>query len=498
MSILEMNHISKAFGGSKALSDVHLSVEAGEIHALLGENGAGKSTLMNILTGVLPADAGSIIFDGKSYPNPSIHQMEAAGIAFVHQELNVINDLTVYENIFLNRELQNKWHFLNKKEMITRTAALFESLGVEMDPLEMVSTLKTSEKQLLEICRALYVDAKLIILDEPTTALSNSEIEHLFKILKNLKEKGKSFLFISHKMPEIFTLTDRYTVLRNGEFVVDGVTAETTPHAITSMMVGEQYVDKDVYCSRELGEPLVELRDICGQGFHHVNLTVRKGEILAFTGLAGCGASELMQTMFGALQVESGEILMAGKAVRGGILDFMRERIAMLPSNRKENSVIPDMNILENTYVAEHSLSRRRPMIRHKKELEKYQTLKEMLRIKAESPMDNITSLSGGNQQKIFLARWLNTEAALLLFDNPTQGVDVGAKAEIYRLIQEFARAGKTVIINTLEIPEIKKVADRCVVFYEGEIVKIFDHDEIDEHSVMLYSTNAVQTVGVG
>lgn len=496
--LLEMKNICKSFPGVKALDNVSLAVRPGTVHALMGENGAGKSTLMNILTGVLPADEGSITFDGKSYPNPTIHQMEAAGIAFVHQELNVINDLTVYENIFLNREIKNKWRFLNKKEMIARTAALFESLGVEMDPMEMVSSLKTSEKQLLEICRALYVDAKLIILDEPTTALSNSEIDHLFTILKNLKEKGKSFLFISHKMPEIFTLTDRYTVLRNGEYIADGVTARTTPHAITSLMVGEQYVDKDVYLPRELGEPLLELRDLSGQGFRHVDLTVRKGEIVAFTGLAGSGASELMQTMFGALQVESGEIVMEGEPVRGGILDFMRSHIAMLPANRKENSVVPDMNILENTYVAEHSLSRRKPVISQKGELKKYQDLKEMLRVKAESPLDNITSLSGGNQQKVFLARWLNTQAALLLFDNPTQGVDVGAKAEIYRLILEFAREGKTVIINTLEIPEIRKVADRCAVFYEGKIVKIFSHDEIDEHSVMLYSTNAVQTAGVG
>ena len=300
MTILEMNHVSKAFGGSQALSDIHFSVEEGEIHALLGENGAGKSTLMNILTGVLPADSGTIRFCGQDYPTPTIHQMEEAGIAFVHQELNVINDLTVADNIFLCRELTNKAGLLKKKEQIARTKQLFTDLGVDIDPTAMVSELKTSEKQLLEICRALYVDAKLLILDEPTTALSNSEIDHLFGILRNLKAQGKSFIFISHKMPEIFAIADRYTVLRNGEFVSSGYIKDTDPHSVTSMMVGRQYVDDKVYEPRELGDPVLELRHFSGHGFRDVDLTVRRGEIVAFTGLAGCGASELLQTMFGA------------------------------------------------------------------------------------------------------------------------------------------------------------------------------------------------------
>lgn len=497
MNILEMNHISKAFGGSKALTDVHLTVEQGEIHALLGENGAGKSTLMNILTGVIEADAGTIMFDGQSYPQPTIRQMEDAGIAFVHQELNVINDLTVFENIFLCREINNKFGLLDKKKMIEKTRELFDRLGVNIDPLAMVSELKTAEKQLLEICRALYADAKLLILDEPTTSLGNSEIAHLFGILKNLKKEGKSFIFISHKMPEIFEISDRYTVLRNGEFISSGYIKDTTPNQITSDMVGTQYADDDVYEERELGEVVLELKNYSGIGFQDVNLTIRKGEILAFTGLAGCGASELMQTMFGAMPCEGGHMTVNGKEVSGDILQFMKHKVAMLPANRKENSVIPDMDILENTYIAEHSISQKKPVISLKKELEKYGKIKEMLKIKAGSHTDGITSLSGGNQQKVFLGRWLNTDADILLFDNPTQGVDVGAKAEIYRLILEFAQAGKTVIINTLEIPEIKKVSDRCVVFYEGKIAKIFHHAEINEMDVMAYSTNAIHTTGV-
>ncbi|WP_251318951.1 sugar ABC transporter ATP-binding protein [Flintibacter muris] len=493
MTILEMNHVSKAFGGSQALSDIHLSVEAGEIHALLGENGAGKSTLMNILTGVIPADTGTITFDGRDYPTPTIQQMEAAGIAFVHQELNVINDLTVADNIFLCREL-TRFGLLRQKEQVARARQLFVDLGVDIDPTAMVSELKTSEKQLLEICRALYVDAKLLILDEPTTALSNNEIDHLFGILRKLKAQGKSFIFISHKMPEIFAIADRYTVLRNGEFISSGYIKDTDPHAITSAMVGSQYVDEDVYLPRKLGDTILELKGYTGQGFAGINLEVKRGEIVAFTGLAGCGASELMQTMFGALPAEGGSMRVNGKNMDGSIVRFMKNGVAMLPANRKENSVVPDMSILENFYLAEHELSGRQPFIKGKDEAGRYAAQKESLRIKAGDSSDSILSLSGGNQQKVFLARWLNIGADVLLFDNPTQGVDVGAKEEIYRLILSFAQAGKTVIINTLEIPEIQKVADRCVVFYEGHIVKTFQHAEVNERDVMLYSTNAVET----
>ncbi len=495
MTILEMNHISKAFGSVKVLSDIHLSVEAGEIHALLGENGAGKSTLMNILTGVLPADEGTITFLGKDYPSPTIQQMEAAGIAFVHQELNVINDLSVSDNIFLCREIRNRLGLIDQKEQLKRTHRLFEDLGVDIDPAAMVSDLKTSEKQLLEICRALYADAKLLILDEPTTSLSNNEIDHLFGILRKLRSQGKSFIFISHKMPEIFAVSDRYTVLRNGEFIASGLISETTPHVITSYMVGAQYVDAEVYEPRPLGDAFVKLEHFSGDGFEDINLEIRRGEIVAFTGLAGCGASELMQAMFGALPSTGGIFSVDGAVPKGRIIHFMKNSVAMLPANRKENSVVPDMSIMENFYLAEHEISRRKkPFINLKEEVSRYNAQKESLHVKAGSPNDGITSLSGGNQQKIFLARWLNIGANLLLFDNPTQGVDVGAKDEIYRLILGFAQQGKTVIINTLEIPEIQKVADRCVVFYEGRIVRIFDHSEVNEHNVMLYSTNAIET----
>ena len=491
---VSLRNITKSFGSVVANDKVNLDIYRGEILALLGENGAGKSTLMNVLTGVYRRDAGQITFDGQQVGNLTVKQSEQLGIAFVHQELNLFNDLLVYENIFLGKEYTNKFGKLDKKRMKKEAAQLFQELEVDIDPEAKAEDLSASQKQLLEISKALFFQAKLLILDEPTTSLNNQEIEHLFRIVRKLKEKGTSFIFISHKMPEIFRLSDRYTVFRNGEFIGSGNIKDTTPEEVTRMMVGEKYSDQDVYEERKLGDTILELKNFSGEGFHDINLTVKKGSIVGLTGLQGAGSSELMQCMFGVTRAYGGEMRVEGDIMHDHTIHkAMKDRIAMLASNRKENSVIPDMSILENMYLSEHTLSARKPAISKKKEVERYKKYKEMLNIKANSCEDLITSLSGGNQQKVFLARWLNTDAEILLLDNPTQGIDVGAKAEIYKLILELAKQGKTILINTLEIPEIQKVADYCAVFYDGRIIKLLEHHEIDEMTIMMYSTNAVQ-----
>lgn len=492
MTILAMTGVSKSFDGNRVLKNVDFRVEQGEIHALLGENGAGKSTLLNILAGVVGMDSGSIVFDGEHYPHPTISQMEKAGVAFVHQELNVVNDLTVSENIFFNHELTHPFGVLKRKEMVARTRELFERLGVRMDPTRKVGELKSSQKQLLEICRALHADAKLMILDEPTTALGNDEVEHLFSILRQLKAEGRSFIFVSHKMPEVFAIADSYTVLRNGELINTGAIADATPFSITCDLVGEQYAEEDLYEARPLGDVVLELDRATSAWFRDVTLSVRRGEVVAFTGLAGSGSSELLQALFGALPLVDGEIRVHGRRASGAIGAHMRRGIGMLPTNRKENSVIPDASVLENLYLAEHALSARQQWIHTKREIAQYENLRDALNIRTQGPGSAVTSLSGGNQQKVFLARWLNTDADILLLDNPTQGVDVGAKEEIYGLILKLATAGKTILINTLEIPEIQKVSDRCVVLYAGAVVAVLDHDQINERDVMLYSTNAM------
>ena len=494
MSLLEMRDIRKSFSGVSVLKGVQLTVESGEVHALLGENGAGKSTLMNILTGVLPRDGGTIEFDGQKLEHITITQSEKLGIAFVHQELNLFNDLKVFENMFLNREYTNKMGMLDKKRMRAEAKELFERLGVEIDPDAVVSDLKTSQKQLLEICKALHLKAKLIILDEPTTSLNNEEVDHLFGILRKLKAEGTSFIFISHKMPEIFALADRYTVFRNGEFIGEGKISETTPEKVTIMMVGESYSNAEVYEKRQLGEEVLKLEGFTGDGFHDISLSVKKGEIVGMTGLQGSGSSEMLQAIFGSTRATEGTVTAFGKSVpHNSIHSAMKAGIAMLPNNRKENSVLPDMSLMENMAISEQTLSAAKLPVDAKRDKKRYDEYKQMLNIKAQNSTDLITSLSGGNQQKIFIARWLNTDAEILILDNPTQGIDVGAKAEIYRLILELAKAGKTILINTLEIPEIMKVADRCIVFYDGRMIKELAHEEINEQDVMLYSVGITE-----
>lgn len=493
VELLKMEHIQKAFFGVTVLNDVSFCVDKGEVHALLGENGAGKSTLMNILAGVYTRDHGDVTFDGKHLSNGSIADAENAGIAFVHQELNVFNDLRVYENLFLGKEKTNAFGKLKKREMIQEARELLEEMGVDIDPTAVAGHLDTGKKQLLEIAKALHSNAKMIILDEPTTALNNEQIDHLFNLVGRLKEKGTSFIFISHKMPEIFQLSDRYTVLRNSRFIHSGRIADATAEEVTKYMVGESFDGADMYEPRPLGEEIFRAENITGEGFHDVSFSLKKGEILGFTGLQGAGASEVMQAVFGAVPVTAGGMKIFGQDLAGGsIHKAMKDKIGMVAANRKENSVIPDMTLLENMYLSRHTIDSKRQHIFKKKENQKFDDYKKTLNIKANASSDMITSLSGGNQQKVILARWLNTEAELLLLDNPTQGIDVGAKAEIYRLILKLAEEGKTIIVNTLEIPEIQKIADRCIVFYHGGVAVELPHEKINEETVMMYATNAV------
>ena len=495
MDMLKMTNITKSFSGVTVLKDVSFTVRKGEVHALLGENGAGKSTLMNILAGVHPRDAGTVEFDGRPLENTTVKMSEAAGIAFVHQELNLFNDLKVFENIFLRKEILTKVGTLNKKAMIAKTRELFDNLGVDIDPTAMVSSLETSKKQLLEIAKALFSNAKLLILDEPTTSLNQNEIDSLFAIVRRLKEQGHSFIFISHKMNEIFSIADRYTVLRNGEFIESGNIADTTMEDVTKLMVGNSYSQGQVYRTRELGEAILELENLTGDGFRDISLSVRKGEIVGMTGLKGAGVSEVMRAVFGVTPILGGKLTIAGTEIHNNqIHKAMVNKVAMVAANRKENSIIPDFTLLENNYVSEHTLSAKRQLINRKKEVGRYDAMQQMLSIKANGHADLITSLSGGNQQKVILARWLTTEADIILMDNPTQGIDVGAKAEIYKLILQLAEQGKTILINTLEIPEIQKIADRCVVFYHGQIQTTLERDQITEEQVMLYATNVLHS----
>jgi ribose transport system ATP-binding protein len=493
MNKLEMTGISKSFFGVPVLQNVSMMVEKGSIHALIGENGAGKSTLMNILAGVYSKDGGILCLDGKDVPEMTVKKAEGFGIAFVHQEVNLFNDLMVYENLFINKEI-TRHGLVDKKEEIRQSEALFQDLQVAIKATDYVRNLTTGEKQLLEIVRALFTHADLFILDEPTTALSNQEIANFFRIIRNLRNQGNTFIFISHKMPEIFALCDSYTVLRNGRLISTGKIQDVTPDEITEQIVGDKNSQNVAYSERPLGETILELRNCSGVGFHDISFQVRKGEIIGFTGLQGSGSSELMQAIFGLTKFSSGEVLFRNHDLKGkSVRKVMQAGIGMVPSNRKENSVFGDETILDNICYAEFSVTG--GLIFHKRnEMLAYCQYQKELGIKANSSQDLLVSLSGGNQQKVIVARWLKTDAPLLLLDNPTQGIDVGAKSEIYRLLLRLAASGKTILFNTLEIPEIQKCADRCFVFYHGAIEKILSRNEITEKAVMTYATNANKT----
>jgi ribose transport system ATP-binding protein len=485
-----MTDIDKSFFGVPVLRKVSLTVERGSIHALIGENGAGKSTLMNVLAGVYPRDGGSIRIDGKEIDAMSIPRAKELGIAFVHQEISLFNDLTAAENIFLGQEI-TRGGLLDKRNMDREADRLFASLGVDLKSGDLVRDLTTAQKQLLSICRSLFTNADLFILDEPTTALSNAEIENFFRIVRKLKEEGKTFLFISHKMPEIFELCDHYTVLRNGRLISSGRIEDTNGEELARAIVGESFSQASFYTPRPLGAPVLAVDHLSGKGFEDVTFSARRGEIVGLTGLQGSGAGEMMETIFGLRTAASGTVQAEGEDITNhSTQSIMRHHVGMVPSNRKENSVFPTLDLLNNFALADFSVENA-PGFQKKRDLASYERYKKEMNLKANSPKDSILSLSGGNQQKVIVARWLKTDCDILLLDNPTQGIDVGAKDEIYRLLLSLAQKGKTVVFLTMETSEIRKCADRCLVFYHGAIVADLGRDEMDDATVMLYATGA-------
>lgn len=492
--IIEFKNIYKNFGAVQALNDVSFSIGEAEIHGLLGENGAGKSTLMNILGGVLPPSSGTIVIDGTSYTHLTPHQAVELGISFIHQELNLVNDLKVFENLFINRELTKGKIYLDKKEMIKRSKAVFKRMNIDIDPTLFVRELDTLEKQLVEIARAILFESKLIIMDEPTTALTDKEINNLFTIMRELKKAGISCIYISHKMPELFTVCDRYTVLRDGKFIDSGFFKDIDENKATELLVGRKIIEeKDIHRPQLNTEVVFEVQELsCPPYFNDISFNVRKGEVVAITGLFGDGRGELSEALFGARKVTSGKILKNGKQLNlSSIKSVMKSGVGMIPRNRKERSIIKDMNILNNVSMAHFASQHKKFMIRNKEEFERFEKNQKVTNIKVGSPKDPITSLSGGNQQKVIFARWFELDSDVYLLDNPTQGIDVGAKFEIYKLINYLAEQGKSIIVFSSEFPEIYKISHRCIIMYRGEINKILKHDELNEVDMMYYSTGS-------
>ena len=491
---LEMRGIWKAFGANVVLKNVSFSLQGGEICALLGENGAGKSTLMNILGGVLPADSGEIFIDDSPviFHNPaeSLH----AGIAFIHQELNLINDLAVYENLFLGREINQKNGLLDAERMIQETQAVFDRMGLEMDPRVMVRDLDASYKQIVEISRALMMNASIIIMDEPTSSLTVTEIERVFEMMRVLRDQGVGIVFISHKLKEVMQICDRYTILRDGAMVAEGRVSDVTTDDLARYMVGHEIRTMDLQRKRDTAHEVLRVEGLSdGNFFHDINFSVRAGEVLGITGLLGDGRSEMFLSILGAGTDYTGQVYLEGKPIKmQSTTQSLDLGIGYLPRNRKENGIIKDMNILENGSIVSWPLLSKFGFINRLLQNKTFDAQVTDLRIKMEHKDDPITSLSGGNQQKVVLAKWLSTQPKLLVLDNPTQGVDVGAKEEIYDIILNLADKGVAIIVLSSEAQEVTRVCDRALVMYHGAIQGELAGKAMNEHNIMRLATGAV------
>ncbi len=490
--IIEMTGIHKSYGSNEVLHGVDFHLVPGEIRALLGENGTGKSTLMNVLAGVIPGNAGTIVINGTESKLNNSFVSPSSDIGFIHQELALINDLNIFENLFIGKELKNGIK-LNKKSMAAKAKEVLDSMDVDLDPWTMVGDLNASYKQVVEIARALMMEAKVIIMDEPTTALTNVEIEHVFNIMRRLKAKGVSFVFISHKLNEVLEICDSYTVMRDGLVVSEGpVTPELTEDMIAKHMVGKDLTYDDIYSQREIGEEILSLHNLTKEReYTDINMNVRKGEIVGITGLLGDGRYELMSSVYGYNPGYEGEIRINGEPCEmNSIQKAISHKISYLPRNRKENGIIPDFSIKENVVIYIMKFMKRlRVFIDHSKEREVVTDYIDKLRIKLGEMGDNITSLSGGNQQKVILAKVLSSGPDLVILDNPTQGVDVGAKLEIYRIIQDLAKAGVSFVVLTSEAQEVLMLCDRIYVMFHGEMRREFSRTEANEEDIMTAAT---------
>ncbi len=488
-----MNHIVMEFGPVRAVDDVSIAIQPGTIVGLLGENGAGKSTLMNVLAGTYLPVGGDIRINGEKVVMHSAKVANKHGIRFIHQELNLCNDLKVFENMFLGEEA-SRFGLLKKSEMKARCAEVLQRMKIDISLESLVSNLNAAQMQMVEIAKALLFQSELIIMDEPSTALSTREIENLFSIMRQLREQGVSFIYISHKMPELFEICQSYYVLRDGRLISSGNFSEIDENGITEMMIGRQLKNEDFanhvkYASDEV---ILSTKGLCGEGFANISFELRRGEVLAITGLQGSGRETLADAMFGILPF-SGKMVLKGMPLetQKSIKYYMRHGVAMVPRMRKERGIHNDLSIYDNLSMAYLNTKYKKLFINVRAEHERYRREQKALSIKADNPQNPITSLSGGNQQKVILGKWLETDAEVLLFDNPTQGIDVGTKFEIYRLIIELAKRGKAIVVFGSEFPEIYKVADSCIVLYKGQINAVLDRTEMTEKNMMYYSTGA-------
>jgi len=496
-NILELKGITKVYPGVVALDDVYMSFKKGEVHAIVGENGAGKSTLIKSITGALELTSGSIVFDGKEYKGFNPIQAIQLGIGAVYQEFNLVPYLSVAENIFYGREIK-KGLIFDMKKMCEKTDEILKELGVRIDPRTRVKDLSVAYQQIVEIAKSVSRDVKVLILDEPSAPLTNTEIVAMFKIIKSLKQKGVTVIYISHRLEEIFEISDRVTVMRDSKYILTMKTADTDRKCLISLMVGRELSDVYPCCNLKNQEVMLEVKAINTSYIHDINFKVNKGEILGFAGLVGAGRTETARAIFGADPVFSGEIFLCGKKVKiRSPKDAIKYRIGLIPEDRKLHGVLLALSIRNNITLSSLCKISKLGWINNKKEDIKIKELKANLRIKTPSMEQLVKNLSGGNQQKVVLAKWMATKCDVLIFDEPTRGIDIGAKQEIYKLMRQLADSGKALIMISSEMPELLGMSDRIIVMHEGDIVGELDKCEATQEIILDMASKQKKEVNV-
>jgi rhamnose transport system ATP-binding protein len=487
-TLLEAASISKSFAGVRALTRVSFDLSPGEVHALVGENGAGKSTLIKVMTGAEQPDAGALVVSGHTVRHMTPAAARSLGIAAIYQHPALFPDLTVAENIALSLDAGSAWRRIDWAKRRRQAVDLLHRVGVALDPDRLVDTLSMPEQQIVEIAKAIGAEARVVIMDEPTAALTDREVDSLFEVVRRLRGQGVGIVYISHRLDEVFALADRITVLRDGETVATRPAAGVTRPELIAMMIGRELATVFPKRAVPLGEVAIEVRHLsnAGAGVRDISFTVRRGEILGVAGLVGSGRTQLAETIFGLTPATAGTILVRGAPI--GIAspaDAIAAGIAYVPEDRRQHGVVLDMSVASNASLSSLGKVSRRGLIDRRAERHSAQRYVDQFRIKTASLDAEVSTLSGGNQQKVALARWLSTEPSVLILDEPTQGVDVGSKAEIHGLMQQLAERGLAIIMISSELPEILGMSDRVAVMRAGGVRAILDRDEATQSRVL-------------
>ena len=489
-ALLQMENICKEFPGVKALDNVSLTVRAGTVHALMGENGAGKSTLMKCLFGVYNKDSGKIYLEGQEVNYKNSKEALEHGVAMVHQELNQALKRNVMDNMWLGRfpKVARGVPFTSEKKMYDATRKVFDELGINVDPRTVMSKMPVSQRQMVEIAKAVSFNSKIIVFDEPTSSLTEEEVEHLFRIINMLRDRGCGIIYISHKMEEILRISDDVTVMRDGKWIATRPASELTMDEIIRLMVGRELTNRYPPKNNKIGDELLRVEGLSGEYSHlrDVSFVAHKGEVLGIAGLDGSGRTEVLETLFGVATRRSGEITLNGKKIKNAnARDSIKNGFALLTEERRATGIFGILNIRENTVISSFKKYLVGPFLSKKKMIEATDWCISSMRVKTPNQETKIRSLSGGNQQKVILGRWLLTEPTVLLLDEPTRGIDVGAKYEIYQLILNLANEGKTVIMVSSEMPELLGVCDRILVMSGGKLAGEVDAKTTTQEEIM-------------